>query len=284
VPDEPSNLNSPRRPVGNSRRRGRRGGRSRGPRPVGAKPGPTDAEEISPAGETVEPAAAPAGAAEHHEGAEHDEPETTGGFREPHAEAPAEFAAQGEESGEEAAHESVPEVTPAPEPRRDERRDFRREPRRDERRDERPQPPPRVPPAQRQWVKPADFRPAEETAIHEAVAHATFIANALKELHDQMDEVLELVEIAERQKLADEREIDELRRALRRIQPQNRPQPPAREPRREEPRRNEPRRDFCDQNQRRNEPQRPPPEPREPAAETPEPPPAGEGGEQPHTD
>jgi multidrug resistance efflux pump len=85
-----------------------------------------------------------------------------------------------------------------------------------------------MPPAQRQWVKPADFRPAEDTAIHEAVAHATFIANALKELHDQMDEVLKLVEIAERQKLADEREIDELRRALRRIQPQNRRnRPPA---------------------------------------------------------
>ena len=43
---------------------------------------------------------------------------------------------------------------------------------------------------------------------------------------DQLDEVLELVEVAERQKLADEREIDELRRALRRIQPPRRELPP----------------------------------------------------------
>ena len=41
---------------------------------------------------------------------------------------------------------------------------------------------------------------------------------------DHLDEVLELVEVAERQKLADEREIDELRRALRRIQPPRQPQ------------------------------------------------------------
>ncbi len=34
-----------------------------------------------------------------------------------------------------------------------------------------------------------------------------------------MEEVLELVELAERQKSGDEREIDSLRRALRRIQP-----------------------------------------------------------------
>ncbi|MGD0744313.1 MAG: hypothetical protein ABSA45_04075 [Verrucomicrobiota bacterium] len=39
----------------------------------------------------------------------------------------------------------------------------------------------------------------------------------LKQTLDQMEEVLELVELAERQKLADEREIESLRRALRRI-------------------------------------------------------------------
>jgi len=68
-------------------------------------------------------------------------------------------------------------------------------------------------------VKPADFRPADTSAIHQAVVHATEIAESLKELVDRIDEILELVEIAERQKLADERELDNLRRALRRIQP-----------------------------------------------------------------
>jgi hypothetical protein len=45
-----------------------------------------------------------------------------------------------------------------------------------------------------------------------------------------MEEVLELIELAERQKSADEREIESLRRALRKIQQprgrqQERPQP-----------------------------------------------------------
>jgi penicillin-insensitive murein endopeptidase len=111
---------------------------------------------------------------------------------------------------------------------------------------------------------------------------------------DHLDEVLELVEVAERQKLADEREIEELRRALRRIQPPRRelqqpPQPQQRDPRRDqprrdEPRRDEPRRDYRDQNQRRDEPRRPQPEPQAPAAEAPQPPPTAEGGDTPHTD
>ena len=87
------------------------------------------------------------------------------------------------------------------------------------------------------YVKPADFRPAETSAIHEAVSIATEIATSLKQMIDQLDEILELVEVAERQKLADEREIDELRRALRRIQPPRQFQqaPPQRAPRRDEP-------------------------------------------------
>ncbi len=43
------------------------------------------------------------------------------------------------------------------------------------------------------------------------------IVEALKQAHDKMEEVLELVELAERQKLADEREIDQLRRAMRQL-------------------------------------------------------------------
>jgi len=206
--------------------------------------------EDQEAPETGEETAAPAGDAETNE----PEADTSGGFRTPHAEVPEEFAshstAQEEAPPAEPAGEVAPEPPRAPEPRREERRDDRREERRDPRYDERRdprhderrenrQPPPRVAPAQRQWARPADFRPAEETAIHEAVAHATFIANALKELHDQMDEILELVEVAERQKLADERELEDLRRALRRIQPNNRPQQQQsyrHQPRREEPR------------------------------------------------
>ena len=84
------------------------------------------------------------------------------------------------------------------------------------------------------------------------MAHATEIAESLKHTIDQFDEILELVELAERQKLADEREIDELRRALRRIQPP-RHQPPTRSPRQDEPHRgNAP---------RREEPRRPHQEP-----------------------
>jgi len=43
------------------------------------------------------------------------------------------------------------------------------------------------------------------------------IIEALKRAVDQMEEVLELVELAERQKLGDEREIESLRRALRQL-------------------------------------------------------------------
>jgi hypothetical protein len=41
--------------------------------------------------------------------------------------------------------------------------------------------------------------------------------DALKQAVEQMEEVLELVELAERQKLADEQEIESLRRALRQL-------------------------------------------------------------------
>lgn len=43
------------------------------------------------------------------------------------------------------------------------------------------------------------------------------VVEGLKRALDQMEEVLELVELAERQKLADEREIESLRRALRQL-------------------------------------------------------------------
>ena len=44
------------------------------------------------------------------------------------------------------------------------------------------------------------------------------IVESLKQALNQMEDVLELVEVAERQKLGDEREIDSLRRLLRQLQ------------------------------------------------------------------
>jgi hypothetical protein len=68
------------------------------------------------------------------------------------------------------------------------------------------------------------------SAISQAVEEVTQIVESLKQALEQMEEVLELVELAERQKSADEREIESLRRALRKIQQplgrqQERPQP-----------------------------------------------------------
>ena len=61
-------------------------------------------------------------------------------------------------------------------------------------------------------------READRTAISQAVAEVTEIVESLKQSLAQMEEVLELVELAERQKTADEHEIESLRRALHRLQ------------------------------------------------------------------
>ena len=203
-----------------------------------AKTGAPGSEEISPAPETLEHDAPPADTTEH---AEHHEGDTAGDFREPHAEAPADFASHETDSPETPAGEPAAEISPTTAARPT--REFHREPQRDRRPERRPEPLRPKP-----WVKPADFRPAETSAVSQAVAHATEIAESLKQMIDQLDEVLELVEVAERQKVADEREIDELRRALRRIQPPRRePSPPprreplpSRPPRRDEPRQVQP--------------------------------------------
>jgi len=55
------------------------------------------------------------------------------------------------------------------------------------------------------------------SAICQAIDEVMEVIEALKRAVDQMEEVLELVELAERQKLGDEREIDSLRRALRNV-------------------------------------------------------------------
>jgi hypothetical protein len=247
VPDEQSNLNmpaTPRRSGGRpgGRRRGRRGGRgrARGPRPAAEKP-EAAAEELPLAPE-------PAGEEALSDAIAEPETDTSGDFREPHPEEPFEPAAAGEtsplpseplaepsaETTREAGSEpepvseasSAPEAAPEPEPARE--RPPVRPPQAEPRR-----------PEPRPWSKPADFRPADVSAITQAVAHATEIAESLKHTLDQLDEILELVELAERQKIADEREIDELRRALRRIQqPRHLPSPHLqRGPRHDEPHR-----------------------------------------------
>jgi hypothetical protein len=57
------------------------------------------------------------------------------------------------------------------------------------------------------------------SAISQAVSETAKIVESLRQSLEQMEEVLELVELAERQKLTDEREIESLLRALRKIQP-----------------------------------------------------------------
>ena len=163
MPDESSNLKSPAAPPrsGGNRRRGRRGGRGRGPRPVIAKTGAPGSEEISPSTEPLEHDAPMADAAEH---AEHHEGDTAGDFREPHAEAPADFASHETDSPEAPAAEPAADISRTPETRQ--QRDFPREPQRDRRPERRPEPLRPKP-----WVKPADFRPAEtQCAAHSAAS------------------------------------------------------------------------------------------------------------------
>ena len=241
MPDEQSNLNLPasaRR--SSSRRRGRRGGRgrTRSPRPPVEK-SETAAGEISSAPEPAEKAAV-------HDAIAEPEADPSGGFREPHPEEPADAAP--EDVSEPPTEPAAPaaEIPPAPEPEREPRPEHRPEYRRPE------------PPRPKPWTKPADFRPAETSAISQAVAHATEIAESLKHTIDQLDEILELVELAERQKLADEREIEELRRALRRIQPARHQTQPPRGPRRDEPHRG-----YKEHSPRRDEPRPPRHEPQD---------------------
>ena len=64
---------------------------------------------------------------------------------------------------------------------------------------------------------PLHAQPAS-SAINQAVDEVMGIVESLKQALAQMEDVLELVELAERQKLTDEREIDSLRRLLRQLQ------------------------------------------------------------------
>ena len=61
-------------------------------------------------------------------------------------------------------------------------------------------------------------RRPQRSAISQAIDEISQIVEALKRALDQMEEVLELAELAERQKTGDEQEIESLRRALRQLQ------------------------------------------------------------------
>ena len=60
------------------------------------------------------------------------------------------------------------------------------------------------------------------SAIGQAVGEVRQIVESLEQALEQMVEVLRLVELAEQQKFADERELESLRRALHKLQPPRR--------------------------------------------------------------
>ena len=62
--------------------------------------------------------------------------------------------------------------------------------------------------------------PRHPLSVQQAIEEVTHVITALKETLDDMEEVLETLELAERQKNADEQEIESLRRALRPLQRQ----------------------------------------------------------------
>jgi hypothetical protein len=63
-------------------------------------------------------------------------------------------------------------------------------------------------------------RPASPASVQQAIEEVTRIIETLRGTLDDMEEVLETLELAERQKIADEQEIETLRRGLRQL---NRP-------------------------------------------------------------
>jgi predicted RNase H-like nuclease (RuvC/YqgF family) len=65
--------------------------------------------------------------------------------------------------------------------------------------------------------QPERERSAKIPAFTQAIEQVNEIIEELKHALDEMEDVLETLELAERQKIDDEREIDELKRALRRL-------------------------------------------------------------------
>ncbi len=64
---------------------------------------------------------------------------------------------------------------------------------------------------------PRERHPAAPAAVQGAIEEVTRIIETLRATLDDMEEVLETLELAERQKNADEQEIETLRRGLRQL-------------------------------------------------------------------
>jgi vacuolar-type H+-ATPase subunit I/STV1 len=64
---------------------------------------------------------------------------------------------------------------------------------------------------------PRERRPASPAAIQQAIQEVNQIIETLRRTLEDMDEVLETLELAERQQNADEHEIETLRRSLRQL-------------------------------------------------------------------
>jgi hypothetical protein len=58
---------------------------------------------------------------------------------------------------------------------------------------------------------------APQTSVYKAIEEVNAIVDSLRGALDDMEEILEMLELFERQKNADEREIESLRRALRQV-------------------------------------------------------------------
>jgi hypothetical protein len=62
-----------------------------------------------------------------------------------------------------------------------------------------------------------ESRPAEPMAVQAAIEEVNHIIETLRSTLTDMEDVLETLELAERQKIADEQEIETLRRGLRQL-------------------------------------------------------------------
>jgi predicted RNase H-like nuclease (RuvC/YqgF family) len=60
-------------------------------------------------------------------------------------------------------------------------------------------------------------QPASVASIEKAIEEVSAVVESLRTSLEEMEEVLELLEVFERQKTADEREIESLRRAVRQM-------------------------------------------------------------------
>jgi len=81
---------------------------------------------------------------------------------------------------------------------------------------------PHVPAAVSAPVPPARATKPDGSVIGQTVGEVRQIVESLEQALEQMVEVLRLVELAEHQKFADERELESLRRALHKLQPPQR--------------------------------------------------------------